>query len=112
MHHALLAAILQETVTNQNINPEQAQHIAMVFLAIMPFIMIIFLAIIILPFWFICKKAGFSPWLSLLNIIPFAGNCSWFMCWRFADWKVVPIAPPVFAPPGSYPPQPPYPPQS
>lgn len=23
-----------------------------------------------LPFWFICKKAGFSPWLSLLAIIP------------------------------------------
>ncbi len=23
---------------------------------------------VIVPFWFICKKAGFSPWLSLLNI--------------------------------------------
>ncbi len=31
---------------------------------------IIALAIILIPFWFICKKAGFSPWLALLNIIP------------------------------------------
>ena len=27
----------------------------------------IFLGVI--PFWFICKKAGFSPLLSLLNLI-------------------------------------------
>ena len=27
-------------------------------------------AVIIIPCWFICKKAGFSPWLSLLNIVP------------------------------------------
>jgi hypothetical protein len=25
----------------------------------------------VIPFWFICKKAGFSPWLTLLNIVPF-----------------------------------------
>lgn len=25
----------------------------------------------VLPFWFICKKAGFSPWLSLIMIVPF-----------------------------------------
>ncbi len=25
----------------------------------------------VIPFWFICKKAGFSPFLSLLNLIPF-----------------------------------------
>ena len=25
----------------------------------------------VFPFWFICKKAGLSPWLSLITIIPF-----------------------------------------
>ncbi len=25
----------------------------------------------VIPFWFICKKAGFSPWLSLITLIPF-----------------------------------------
>lgn len=24
-----------------------------------------------IPFWFICKKAGLSPWLSLIMLIPF-----------------------------------------
>jgi hypothetical protein len=105
----LLAAILQEMPNQPNM--EQAQRIAMAILAIMPFIILIGLAIVILPFWFICKKAGFSPWLSMLNIVPFG---SLILCYvlAFADWKVVPVAPPVFAPPGSYPPQPPYPPQA
>ena len=25
----------------------------------------------VIPFWFICKKAGLSPWLSLIFILPF-----------------------------------------
>ena len=24
----------------------------------------------VIPFWFICKKAGLSPWLSLITLIP------------------------------------------
>ncbi|HTX77608.1 MAG TPA: hypothetical protein VMD29_15470 [Terracidiphilus sp.] len=103
----LLAAILQETQPNF----EQAQKMAMAILAIMPFIFIIGLAIVIIPFWFICKKAGFSPWLSFLNIVPFGGIILWYVL-AFADWKVVPMAPPVFVPPSPYPPQPPYPPQA
>lgn len=31
----------------------------------------LFLALIgVLPFWFICRKAGFSPWLSLIMMVP------------------------------------------
>ncbi|HWE85632.1 MAG TPA: hypothetical protein VG267_11870 [Terracidiphilus sp.] len=101
----LLAAILQETANQPNL--EQAQKMAMAMLAILPFIMIIGLAIVILPFWFICKKAGFSPWLSFLNIVPFGSLILWYVL-AFADWKVVPIAAPVYTP--TYPP-PPVPPQ-
>jgi len=54
-------------------DPEQIQKMVMAMMAILPLIILVFLAIIIIPFWFICKKAGFSPWLSLLNIVPF-GN--------------------------------------
>jgi len=104
----LLAAILQETASQPDL--AQAQRIAMTLLAIMPIFILIGLAIVILPFWFICKKAGFSPWLSLLNIVPFGSIILWYVL-AFADWKVIPIAPPVFAPPSPYPPQPPYPPQ-
>jgi hypothetical protein len=29
--------------------------------------------VVLIPFWQIFKKAGFSPWLSLLTMIPLAG---------------------------------------
>jgi hypothetical protein len=106
----LLAAILQETANQPDF--AQAQKMAMAFLAIMPFIAIIVLAIIILPFWFICKKAGFSPWLSFLNIVPF-GSLILVYVLAFADWKVVPVPLQAWAPPPvPYPPQPPLPPQA
>jgi hypothetical protein len=56
----------------------------------------------ILPFWFICKKAGFSPWLSLLYIIPLGGLVLNFVL-AFGDWKIPPVG---------WKQQPPYPPQS
>jgi hypothetical protein len=75
---------------------------ALTMLAILPFIILIGLVVIILPFWFICKKAGFSPWLALLNVIPL-GNLILLYVLAFAEWKVVPV------PQGYLPPQPPYP---
>jgi hypothetical protein len=97
MHFALF--LMQSTM-----NPEQARKIAMIFLGVMPIIIVVALAVVILPFWFICKKAGFSPWLSLLNIVPF-GNIVLIYVLAFADWKVMPIAPPQLGYP--YPPPPP-----
>ena len=96
-----LAFLLQ-----QQLNPDQIQHIVVAMMAILPLIILIGLAIIIIPFWFICKKAGFSPWLSLLNIIPF-GNLILIYVLAFARWKVVPVPQMMYPPP--YPPQPPYP---
>jgi len=52
-----------------------AQHALMLMVPILMLVGIIFLAIVIIPFWFICKKAGFSPWLSLLNVVRWATSC-------------------------------------
>jgi asparagine N-glycosylation enzyme membrane subunit Stt3 len=42
----------------------------------------------LIPFWFICKKAGFSPLLSLLNLIPFfLGTLPLVYFLAFAPWK-------------------------
>ena len=39
----------------------------------------------VLPFWQIFKKAGFSPWLSLLMMIPFVGRFLLYYL-AFAKW--------------------------
>ena len=92
-------------------DPEQIQKMVMAMMAILPLIILVCLAIIIIPFWFICKKAGFSPWLSFLNIIPM-GNLVLIYVLAFSDWKVVPTPQPAWMPQQPYPPQPPYPPQA
>ncbi|MGB8031931.1 MAG: hypothetical protein WCF30_19940 [Terracidiphilus sp.] len=85
-----------------------AQHALMVMVPIFMLVGVIFLAIIIIPFWFICKKAGFSPWLSLLNVIPL-GNLVLVYVLAFAQWKVMPIPQAGWVPQPPYPPKPPYP---
>ncbi len=77
----------------------------MLMIPIIIVIVLVCLAIVLIPYWFICKKAGFSPWLSLLNIIPL-GNLVLIYVLAFAEWKVVPAPQQVY-----YPAQPPYPPQ-
>jgi flagellar basal body-associated protein FliL len=83
----------------------QAMHAMMVMIPMILIIVLVCLAIVLIPFWFICKKAGFSPWLTLLNIIPM-GNLVLIYVLAFAEWKVVPAPQQAY-----YPPQPPYPPQ-
>jgi hypothetical protein len=82
-----LALILQDVQSGPN--PAAIQHAVLAMMAILPLIILVALAILIIPFWFICKKAGFSPWLSLLNIVPF-GNLILIYVLAFADWKVMP----------------------
>ncbi len=84
-------------------DPEQIRKIAMAIMAIMPVVILVALAAVIVPFWFICKKAGFSPWLSLLNIVPFGGLILMYVL-AFGEWKVVPVQQP------GWPPMPPPPP--
>jgi hypothetical protein len=105
-----LAMLLQDTLQNPSDAMQQSvQHAMMMMIPIFMVLGIIALAIILIPFWFICKKAGMSPWLTLLNIIPL-GNLVLIYVLAFAEWKVVPVA--QLAPyPGGYPPLPPqYPP--
>jgi hypothetical protein len=63
--------------------------------------------VMVIPYWQIFKKAGFSPWLSLLMLVPFANIIILYVV-AFSPWRVVPVPsvyPPVYPP--SYPPVPP-----
>ncbi len=41
----------------------------------------------VIPFWRICKRLGFSEWLSLLIIIPLVNII--FIYWlAFTDWPI------------------------
>lgn len=46
-----------------------------------------YLLILVVPFWFIFKKAGFTPWLSLLMMVPLV-NIITFCYLAFAPWPV------------------------
>ena len=80
------------------------QHMVVAMMAIIPIIIVIAIAVVMIPCWFILKKAGFSPWLSMLCLIPSLGTLVLLYVLAFAEWKVVP------APLAAYPP--PYPPPS
>jgi hypothetical protein len=85
MHPALL--LLQTQM-----DPEQARKIAMMVLAVLPVVILVGYVVIILPCWFICKKAGLSPWLALINLVPL-GNVILLYVLAFTDWKVAPVIP-------------------
>lgn len=87
-------------------NPEAIRHMVMGLMAVLPFLVLIGIAIVMVPCWLILKKAGFSPWLALLCIVPTFGALILLYVLAFADWKVVPAPPPQ----SYWPPQPPYPP--
>jgi hypothetical protein len=75
---------------------DQSQaHAFAAMLAFMPMFILVCLAIIVIPYWFIWKKAGFSPWLSLLMFLPFINIIALYVL-AFSQWKVVPIAQPAF----------------
>ena len=72
-------------------NPD-ANQMHGIIAAIIGFYMVFFviaMAAIILPFWFILKKAGFPPLLSLINIVPL-GTLILLYIVAFGEWKVIP----------------------
>jgi len=87
--------------------PDQAtvQRLILAMLTIIPLIIVVVIALVMVPCWFILKKAGFTPWLSMLCIIPSLGTLVLLYVLAFSEWKVVP------APQFAWPPQPPYPPR-
>ncbi len=54
-------------------------------MAMSPLWMLVFAALIVVPFWFIFGKAGFSKWLSLLMLIPVLNLVALYYL-AFADW--------------------------
>jgi hypothetical protein len=80
-------------------------HVA-AFLIPMMFFAIIFNVILVIPFWFIFKKAGFSPWLAVLMFVPLANIIILYVI-AFSQWKVVPVGPWSVTqhPPQAFPPQ-------
>jgi hypothetical protein len=68
---------------------------------------IVFLLLVIIPLWFICKKAGLSPWLSLIVLFPGLGTLILLYIIAFVDWKVIPAPQMAYTPPvpPAYPPQ-------
>jgi uncharacterized membrane protein YhaH (DUF805 family) len=101
MHH--LAFLLQ--------NPPDTEMIRRIFMTIVPIMLVLYLvavAVLMIPCWMILKKAGFSPWLALLCIIPSLGTLVLLYVLAFAQWKVVP-APQAAGWPPPVPPPPPVP---
>jgi hypothetical protein len=99
----LLALFLQD-----NLSQEQIQKIAIAVMTIFPILFIIGVAVVLVPCWFICKKAGFSPWLSMLVLFPGIGQLILLYVLAFAEWKVAPVVSQGYAMQPPYPPQPPY----
>lgn len=54
----------------------------------MLFIVVLFVILTVLPLWMICKKAGFSPAISLLGLVPLLGTVLMFYL-AFADWPAL-----------------------
>ena len=81
---------------------DQSQlHALQAMMVLMPIFFLIFAVIIIIPYWFIWKKAGFSPWFSLLMFVPMLNFIMLYVL-AFAEWKVVPAPQPTMGYP--YPP--------
>lgn len=98
----LLALILQYSESQI----KQAQAMMPAFLAACFVIGAICILLVLIPTWFICKKAGFSPWLSLLVFVPMGGLVLLYIL-AFAEWKVVPVQQVAYVPPvpPAFPPQ-------
>jgi hypothetical protein len=77
-------------------------------LLIFGMIFMFFPVLVLPPYWMIFKKAGFSPWLALLILVPFANLLVLYIV-AFSVWNVTaspqgwPVQQPPYPP--SYPPQ-------
>jgi hypothetical protein len=87
-------------------DPTQAMGLLAVMGAVYLIVIVLVMIAIIIPTWFICKKAGFTPWLSLLVMVPLGGLVLLYVL-AFAEWKVVPAPQQGYWPPQAQPAQPP-----
>ena len=56
--------------------------------AIFAIVSLVFVVIRQIPYWFIWKKAGFSPWLSLLMLLPLVQLVMLYVL-AFSEWPAV-----------------------
>lgn len=85
-------------------DPQQLHNIIAAVLGFYALTYIFTASVFIVPTWFISKKAGFTPWLSLLCLFPLTGVVLLYVL-AFAEWKTAPS--PVAQTPFPYPPAPP-----
>lgn len=64
----------------------QAMH---AIFAILPIFIVIGTIVMVIPYWMIYKKAGFSPWLAILMVVPLVNLILLYVV-AFSQWKVVP----------------------
>ena len=91
-------------------DPEMIRRIVMTMIPVIMVIMLIAIAIVMIPCWMILKKAGFSPWLALLCVLPSLGTLVLLYVLAFGEWKVQPAPAAKWAtgyPPTTPPPTPP-----
>ena len=50
-----------------------------------PLMMLVVAALVIVPFWFIFKKAGYSQWLGVLMVVPIV-NLVLLYFLAFSNW--------------------------
>jgi hypothetical protein len=71
---------------------DQSQlHALQGLMVVAPIILVVVLAVSIVPYWMIWKKAGFSPWFSLLILVPVANLIAIYVL-AFSQWRVVPVS--------------------
>ena len=104
--HSIALLLLQEQP-----DPEMIKKIVTAALAFIPIFIAIGIAIVMVPCWFILKKAGFSPWLSLLCIIPSIGTLVLLYIVAFSNWPALPMPGSTWQGQTPYPPQAPFPPK-
>jgi hypothetical protein len=71
---------------------------SLLFLMFFGFFGIVMSIILLIPYWVIFKKAGFSPWLALFLFLPLINIIVLYFL-AFARWNVVPVALGYPAPP-------------
>lgn len=64
-------------------------HNILPFLAFLPLFALVFVVLMMIPYWMIWKKAGFSPWLSLFMLVPLL-NLVMLYILAFTEWRVAP----------------------
>jgi|HubBroStandDraft_6_1064221.scaffolds.fasta_scaffold67783_3 hypothetical protein len=64
---------------------------SLLFLMFFGFFGLMISIVVVIPYWFIFKKAGFSPFLAVLMVLPLI-NLVMLYFLAFSRWNVVPAA--------------------